>query len=87
MTAAPLPCPPVSSDLAPVNRPTGGKIGQVIRLLEREGGVSLAELMTATGWQAHSVRGALSTLKKRLGRPLQRTVNAGGVAAYRLEAI
>lgn len=38
-----------------------------IRLLERAKGGTLAELMTATGWQAHSVCGFISgTLGKRL---------------------
>ncbi len=41
---------------------------QVISLLRRKRGASLAELMEATGWQAHSVRGAISgTVKKKLG--------------------
>lgn len=53
----------------PAPRPQAGtKLAAVIALLEREDGASLAELMTATGWQAHSVRGALSgTLKKKFG--------------------
>lgn len=36
-------------------------------LLARDEGASIAEMMTATGWQQHSVRGALAgALKKRL---------------------
>ena len=38
----------------------GSKKADIIRLLERAKGVTLAELMTATGWQAHSVRGFIS---------------------------
>lgn len=45
-------------------RPT--KLAQVESLLARKDGASLAELMAATGWQAHSVRGVLAgTLKKK----------------------
>ncbi len=44
------------------------KIEMVIALLSRPEGASLAALSEATGWQAHSVRGALSgALKARRG--------------------
>jgi hypothetical protein len=62
-----------------------GKLGQVITLLEQPDGVTLIDLMAATGWQAHSVRGALSTLKKRLGRPLNSTLRSDGLRHYRLD--
>lgn len=43
------------------------KIAKITALLRRPEGAGIVELMTATGWQAHSVRGALSgTLKKQL---------------------
>ena len=35
----------------------GSKKAEVLALLRREGGATLPEQMTATGWQAHSVRG------------------------------
>ena len=42
------------------------KLDQVATLLTRDGGVTIAEIMTATGWQQHSVRGAMAgALKKR----------------------
>jgi len=42
------------------------KLDTLEKLLRRNQGASLAELMRATGWQAHSVRGALAgALKKR----------------------
>lgn len=45
----------------------------VLNLLQRETGATLDELMTATGWQAHSVRGFISgTAKKRLGLTITR---------------
>lgn len=42
------------------------KLDQFAALLERDGGASIAEMMAATGWQQHSVRGAMAgALKKR----------------------
>jgi hypothetical protein len=41
----------------------------ILALLSRRCGVSIDEMMRATGWQAHSVRGFLAgTVKKKLGR-------------------
>jgi len=37
-------------------------------MLRRPKGASIADLCKATGWQAHSLRGAMSaTIKKKLG--------------------
>lgn len=44
------------------------KQAQLVALLRRPQGATIEEIATATGWQNHSVRGAISgTLKKRLG--------------------
>jgi hypothetical protein len=46
----------------------GSKKAEVLELLRRKQGATLAEIMNATGWQAHSVRGFISgTLGKRMG--------------------
>lgn len=55
-------------------------------LLGRKRGATLVELMTATGWQAHSVRGFLfGTVKQRFGRGVISTKDRSGVRRYRLE--
>lgn len=42
------------------------RLDQLQHLLAREGGTSIAEMVETTGWQQHSVRGALAgSLKKR----------------------
>jgi len=52
---------------------------KLIALLERPEGASIAELMKATGWQAHSVRGVMSgALKKRLGLTITSENGDGG---------
>lgn len=51
------------------------KSAQILELLTRPDGATLAELMEVTGWQAHSVRGFLSaTVRKRMKLPLRSEV-------------
>ena len=50
--------PVADAALAPVATPS--KLDQIVALLSRPEGATLAELVAATGWQAHSVRGALA---------------------------
>ncbi len=66
-------------------KPTS-KLGLIVRLLEREGGVSLAELVAATGWQPHSVRGALAGTLRRKGHAV-RSEKTAGERRYRIEVV
>ncbi len=67
-----------------VNRP-GGKVGLILDRLEDKTGATLAELVDATGWQKHSVHGALSRLRTR-GFAI-RLETTKGRKAYRLEPV
>jgi hypothetical protein len=59
----------------------------VLSLLKRSGGATLKDLMKATGWQAHSVRGFLSgTLKKKQGRTLTSTQGENRERRYSVKA-
>jgi hypothetical protein len=53
------------------------KAAALREMVIRPGGASLQSLMAATGWQAHTVRAALSGLRKS-GIDLIRTASAGG---------
>ena len=47
---------------------TGTKQAMLIEMLKASEGATIAEITKATGWQPHTVRGAMSgALKKRLG--------------------
>jgi uncharacterized protein DUF3489 len=44
------------------------KQARLIDMLKEQGGASIAEIIAATGWQAHTIRGTISgVLKKKLG--------------------
>lgn len=61
------------------------KLGTLIALLRRKEGATIEHMMKATGWQAHSVRGALSgALKKKRGLAVASAVNRDGVRVYRV---
>lgn len=70
-----------------VTPPRETKSALVRRLLSRKAGADLAALQDATGWQPHSVRAALSTLRKA-GYSIDRLPpkKEGGAVAYRITA-
>jgi hypothetical protein len=65
----------------------GSKKAIVLDLIKRAEGATLAEIMTATAWQAHSVRGFISgSLGKKMGLKIESEKRADGVRAYRVSA-
>ena len=61
----------------------GSKMAKVLDLLKRPEGVTAKELMKATGWQPHSVRGFLSgTVGKKMGLTVVSTKGEDGERSY-----
>jgi Protein of unknown function (DUF3489) len=63
---------------------TEGKGAKILEMIGRTKGASLTEIMTATGWQAHSVRGFISTAGKKHNRKIESVKNDSGDRIYRL---
>lgn len=70
---------------APAARP-GTKTALVIDLLLRPGGATLADIREATGWQPHTVRGAIAgSISRRLGLKVIGEKAEGEPRRYRID--
>ena len=69
--------------------PSGERITKrerMLSLLSRPAGASIQDMMQATNWQQHSVRGFLAgTVKKKLGFALTSSKPDDGVRRYHIE--
>jgi len=66
----------------------GSKTNKVLDLLKQPGGVTAKELMKATGWQPHSVRGFLSgTIGKKMGLTVTSVKGEDGERSYSINSI
>ena len=73
-----------SKQSLPAVRP-GTKQALLIDLLKRKRGATIDEIVEATGWQPHSVRGAISgALKKKLGLAVSSEKVDGRGRVYRI---
>ena len=73
-----------AKDAAPTAR-DGSKKAIVLELIRRADGASLKEIMEATAWQAHSVRGFISgALGKKMGLTVESFKRPDGTRAYKL---
>jgi hypothetical protein len=65
----------------------GSKASRVLDLLKRPDGATAKELIKATGWQPHSVRGFLSgTVSKKMGLAVTSTKGEDGERTYSVKA-
>jgi len=60
------------------------KGAKILDMIARAKGATLAEIMKATDWQAHSVRGFISTASKKHGIKIESAKNEGGDRVYRI---
>ena len=81
----PVPSRPNSSRTQPLTPARASKKGTMLALLQRSHGAAIGELTAATGWQTHSVRAALTGLRKE-GRELHRDKDDARVTRYRITA-
>ena len=73
-----------AKDATPTTR-EGSKKAIVLDMLKRPEGATLADIMSATAWQAHSVRGFISgSLGKKMGLTVESFKRPDGERAYRL---
>ncbi|WP_414463698.1 DUF3489 domain-containing protein [Hyphomicrobium sp. DY-1] len=74
---------------APAGRPDvparSTKQNRILSLLNQRYGATIPEMMLATDWQQHSVRGFLAgTVKKKLGLDLTSSKSDGELRRYRI---
>jgi len=58
------------------------KIALVLAMMDTAAGIPVADLMAATGWQPHTIRAAMTGLRKK-GHSIQR-IKRDGVTCYRI---
>jgi hypothetical protein len=65
----------------------GSKTAKLLALLKRPRGASLKELLKATGWQPHSIRGFLSgTVGRKMGLKISSIRAESGERRYAVKA-
>ena len=73
---------------APTTGNKTSKQDQVLVLLRRQQGASIEEIVAATDWQPHSVRGFMSgAVKKRLGIEVVSEKGEDGIRRYHVAAL
>ena len=84
--AAPADSPaPASAPAKPKRTERGDtKLATVVGLLTRPEGATIAQIMTATDWQQHSVRGFLAGTVKKKGYTLTNSKEGDGDRVYRI---
>jgi len=62
----------------------GSKTAQVVAMLQRKNGATLAEIMDKMGWQKHTVRGFMAGAMKKAGYAVESFKPEGGERTYRI---
>ena len=76
---------PMKAGLKAVAEKSGTKLSKVIALLSRPEGVTLDEIVKATDWQKHTIRGLMSgSLKKKHGYTITSDKGDGEARVYKI---
>src|ERR1022692_552630 len=62
----------------------GSKTAQVVAMLQRKNGATLAEIMEKMGWQRHTVRGFMAGAMKKAGYTVESFKSDKGERTYRI---
>jgi hypothetical protein len=62
------------------------KLDTLEKLLTRKNGATIADMTKATGWQQHSVRGALAGAMKKRGQTIT-SDKTDGTRRYKIEVV
>ena len=62
----------------------GSKTAQVLAMLQRKNGATLAEIMEKMGWQRHTVRGFMAGAMKKAGYTVESFKSDKGERTYRI---
>ena len=79
---ADAPTPTAAAKPTATTKPAS-KLDTLEKLLGRKNGASIAEMVKATGWQQHSVRGALAGAMKKRGHAVT-SDKVDGVRRYHI---
>jgi hypothetical protein len=63
----------------------GSKTAQVVAMLQRKNGATLAEIVEKMGWQKHTVRGFMAGAMKKAGYQVESFKPDGGQRTYRIQ--
>jgi hypothetical protein len=76
--------PPAKKSANKSKTERSNKKAEVIALMKRGKGATLAEIMASTGWQAHTVRGFVSILGSKGGEKIESAKNDAGERTYKI---
>jgi hypothetical protein len=83
-TKSAAPAKKATKKASPASSERSNKRAEILAMMSRAKGVTLAEIMEHTGWQAHTVRGFVSVLGSKGGQKIESSKNASGERMYRI---
>jgi hypothetical protein len=84
--AKPAPKAKKAAKTREADAPREGSMAQVITLMQRKGGVTIAEIMDKMGWQKHTVRGFVAGALKKAGYVVESFKSDKGDRTYRIKS-